>query len=95
MQAWTRNEAASAHRLRVFGRDGTGGVVGFWRATAKPIDQEPIVFFGSEGVFGVVARDLADFLVLFASGIGPLEAVENQVTTGKPRAKVKIILLRH
>ena len=45
------------------------------RPEKKLLDQ-PIVFFGSEGAVGVVARDFASFLWLLAGGFGPLEAVE-------------------
>jgi hypothetical protein len=46
-----------------------------WCATNKPILEQPIVFFGSEGEVGVVARDFYDYLWLLAAGIGPCEAV--------------------
>lgn len=37
---------------------------------------QPIVFFGSEGELGVVARDFADYAWLLAGGVGPMEAAQ-------------------
>jgi len=77
LRAWTGNASLLADRLRVFGEAGTGGKVAFWRQDpARPLEREPIVFLGSEGSAVVVARDLADFLVLFGRNLGPHEVVE-------------------
>src|SRR3954451_17912237 len=46
-----------------------------WCATANRSWEQPIVFFGSEGEVGVVARDFYDYLWLLAAGVGPCEAV--------------------
>lgn len=76
-RAWTGNEEVTGAELLVFGQDGTGGYCALWlvRPDADPVDQ-PVVFLGSEGETGVVARNLADYLWLVAGGYGPLEAVE-------------------
>lgn len=38
------------------------------------ITEQPVVYLGSEGECGVIARDLGDLLRLFADGLGPAEA---------------------
>jgi hypothetical protein len=95
MKAWTGREDAPFERARVFGQDGSGGMVAMWRTDrSRPMEAEPVVFFGSEGALGVVARDLADFFVLFAAGVGPLEAVEHGAEEGTPIAGVQEIVAR-
>jgi hypothetical protein len=76
-RSWAGNSAATGDDFRIFGHDGTGGYAAFWliRPDAALTDQ-PIVFLGSEGEVGVVARDLAGFLWLLADGFGPYEAVD-------------------
>lgn len=37
--------------------------------------EQPIVFFGSEGELGLVAKNFADYLWLLAGGLGPYEAI--------------------
>jgi hypothetical protein len=77
LQAWTGNKTLTGEEYRVFGQDGTGGYAAFWMARpGKPILEQPIVFFGSEGDVGVVASDFGDYLWLLAGGVGPMEAVE-------------------
>jgi len=101
LTAWTGNAAPPfVDDLRVFGQDGTGGKVAFLRTdrTRKIVD-EPIVFFGSEGALGVVARDLADFFVLFAANLGPMEKVEHAPDdppeVSRPLPHVKAVLDEH
>ncbi|MGW1158618.1 SMI1/KNR4 family protein [Streptomyces sp. NPDC002519] len=76
-QAWTGNKEVSGDAFRVFGMDGAGGYAAFWlvRPGSELADQ-PVVFLGSEGETGVVARDLADFLWILADGVGPREAMD-------------------
>ncbi|MFH8410962.1 hypothetical protein ACH4FX_40255, partial [Streptomyces sp. NPDC018019] len=38
------------------------------------LTEQPVVFLGSEGETGVVARNLGAFLWLLADGFGPMEA---------------------
>src|SRR5690242_4705633 len=76
IRAWTGNKSLDGAEYRVFGQDGTGGYAAFWLVRKdKPILEQPIVFFGSEGELGVVARDFNDYLWLLAGGVGPYEAV--------------------
>lgn len=79
IRAWTGNEGLDGGEYRVFGQDGTGGYAAIWlvRGGAE-LTEQPIVFFGSEGDVGVVARHLGDYLWLLAGGLGPLEAISYQ-----------------
>ncbi|MER7181709.1 SMI1/KNR4 family protein [Streptomyces hyaluromycini] len=74
-RAWTGNAELNDGRFRVFGQDGTGGYAAFWLIRPhRPLVDQPVVFLGSEGETGVVARDLSAFLWLLAGGYGPREA---------------------
>jgi hypothetical protein len=89
IQAWTGNETLDASEFRIFGKDGTGGYAAFWlTAPDRPLVEQPIVFFGSEGQIGVVAKDFADYLWLLAGGMGPYEAIENSEGSNSPNAKL-------
>lgn len=77
LRAWTGNDAVDGSEYLVFGQDGTGGLAAFWLGrVADPILDQPIVFFGSEGELGVVAKNFASYLWLLAANMGPLEATE-------------------
>ncbi|MEV0597227.1 SMI1/KNR4 family protein [Nonomuraea cavernae] len=86
LRAWTGDGELRGDDFRVFGQDGTGGYAAFWliRPNREPADQ-PVVFLGSEGETGVVARDLGDFLWLLADGVGPWEAATPYARDRVPR----------
>ena len=76
MRIWSQDRADGSQFL-VFGQDGTGGYAAIWRVRpASELLEQPVVFFGSEGAVGMVARNFAEYLWLLAGGIGPMEAVE-------------------
>ncbi|OAL80388.1 hypothetical protein AY606_15590 [Acinetobacter sp. SFB] len=84
LKAWTGNGQADADSLLVFGQDGTGGYAAFWMVNPdKEILDQPIVFLGSEGKIGVVAKDFNDYLWLLAQNHGPLESIEYPEDTSK------------
>lgn len=84
LKAWTGNSQADANALFVFGQDGTGGYAAFWMVNQdKEILDQPIVFLGSEGEIGVVAKDFNDYLWLLAQNHGPLESIEYPEDTSK------------
>ena len=75
-RAWTGNKEVDGGEFRIFGQDGSGGYAAFWLVLpGRPVLEQPVVFMGSEGECGVVAKDFADYLWLLAGGFGPLEAV--------------------
>ncbi|MND37855.1 hypothetical protein D3C80_285500 [compost metagenome] len=84
LKAWTGNSQADANSLLVFGQDGTGGYAAFWVINQdKNILDQPIVFLGSEGEIGVVAKDFSDYLWLLSQNHGPLESIEYPEDTSK------------
>jgi len=75
LRGWTGNGELNGDAFRVFGQDGTGGNAAFWLIRpGRALAEQPVVFLGSEGETGVVARDLGAFLWLLADGWGPCEA---------------------
>ncbi|MFI6275674.1 SMI1/KNR4 family protein [Streptomyces sp. NPDC050988] len=75
LRAWTGNGELNGDDFRVFGQDGTGGYAAFWLVRpGRALVEQPVVFLGSEGETGVVARNLGAFLWLLADGFGPWEA---------------------
>ncbi|MGW1886666.1 SMI1/KNR4 family protein [Streptomyces sp. NPDC001970] len=94
LRAWTGNGELSGDDFRVFGQDGSGGYAAFWliRPNRALIDQ-PVVFLGSEGETGVVARDLGDFLWLPADGLGPWEAATSYERDRVPRPDQELTAL--
>ena len=96
IRAWTKNDTLDGSEYRVFGQDGTGGYAAFWLARKdKPLLDQPIVFFGSEGELGIIARDFYDYLWLLAGGFGPYEAVENKKHKAKVSAEFNRFAERH
>ena len=75
LRLWTGNPEVTGDAFRFFGSTGAGDYAGFWlvRPGAALVAQ-PVVYVGSEGQRGVIARDLGDLLWLFAAGVGPAEA---------------------
>jgi hypothetical protein len=96
LRAWTGNDAANGRHLRVFGQDGTGGYAAFWLIRAeRPLREQPIVFFGSEGELGVIARSFDDYLWLLAGGFGPYEAVSGADEERAPNAAFVAFAEKH
>ncbi|MDZ7937753.1 MAG: hypothetical protein U5M53_05500 [Rhodoferax sp.] len=94
--AWTGNAVADASPYRIFGQDGTGGYVAFWLVrTGADVLQQPIVFFGSEGELGVVARDFLDYLWLLAGRYGPYEATAYPIEQRTPDAEFAAFAIAH
>ncbi|WP_218028358.1 hypothetical protein [Nocardia yamanashiensis] len=96
LRAWTGNQDLDGDEFRVFAQDGTGGLVALWLIRAgRPLTEQPVMFFGSEGQVGPVASTLADFLWLLAAGVGPMEAVEYGSDTGIPQKELRAIAEAH
>ncbi|WP_240742294.1 SMI1/KNR4 family protein [Micromonospora zingiberis] len=85
-RAWTGNAELDGSEFRVFGQDGTGGLAAFWLVrNGEPIEQQPVVFLGSEGQTAVVAQNLPAYLWLLADGFGPWEAAQYPEHEHQPR----------
>ena len=92
IRAWTGNSEIGGEQFRIFGQDGTGGLAAFWsqRSTDDLLNQ-PVVFLGSEGEVGVVARNFGEYFLLLTSGVDPREAIvdgPSMCKSGDPFASV-------
>ncbi len=75
-RTWTGNPTYTAREFLLFGKDGCGGYAALWLTNSEgTLEEQPVVFLGSEGETAVLARDLYDYLWLLAGGFGPQEAV--------------------
>ncbi|MEU4822107.1 SMI1/KNR4 family protein [Actinomadura sp. NPDC023710] len=93
---WTGNPDADGGQFRFFGSTGAGGYAGFWLVRpGVPVVGQPVVYLGSEGDRGVIARDLGDLLWLFAAGLGPAEAFEDPDPPEEPNDAFLAIAERH
>lgn len=96
IRAWTGNKELDGDAFRVFGQDGTGGLVASWLVRAgQPLVEQPVAFFGSEGESGIVAASLGEFLWLLAGGVGPQEAVEFGSDSGVPHDELRAVAEKH
>ncbi|CAL9647416.1 hypothetical protein SUDANB96_06555 [Streptomyces sp. enrichment culture] len=93
-RAWTGNDELDGDCFRIFGQDGSGGYAAFWLIRPnQPLADQPVVFLGSEGETGVVARDLGDFLWLLADGFGPREATSSYEPDWTPRPNPDLVAI--
>ena len=93
---WTGNPDADGGQFRFFGSTGAGDYAGFWLVRpGVPVVGQPVVYLGSEGDRGVIARDLGDLLWLFAAGLGPAEAFEDPDAPEEPNDAFLAIAERH
>lgn len=84
IESWAETSQADGSLLLIFGQDGTGGHAAFWMVNQdKDILDQPIVFLGSEGNVGVVAKNFDDYLWLLAQNHGPFEAIEYPEDTSR------------
>jgi hypothetical protein len=96
IRAWTGNAELDGAEYRIFGEDGSGGYAAFWLVrSGRPLEQQPIVFFGSEGELGVVARNLDDYLWLLSGGFGPFEAVRDPDTDRELNMEIAELAARY
>lgn len=96
LRHWTGNHELDGAAYRVFGQDGTGGLVALWCVRpGRPLVEQPVVFLGSEGERGVVAPNLSDFLWVLADGLGPMEVVEYEQYEGRPNTALTELAGRH
>ncbi|GAA3954307.1 hypothetical protein GCM10023085_41000 [Actinomadura viridis] len=93
---WTGNDEVDGSQFRFFGSTGSGDYVGLWLVRPDaPITEQPVVYLGSEGECGVIARDLGDLLWLFAYGLGPQEAFTDPGHGGQPNEAFQAIAERY
>jgi hypothetical protein len=93
---WTGNDEVDGGQFRFFGSTGAGDYAGFWLVRdGAPITEQPVVYLGSEGERGVIARDLGDLLWLFAGGLGPQEAFTDPGHEAEPNEAFQAIAERY
>jgi hypothetical protein len=96
LRGWTGNSDLDGDSFRLFAQDGSGGVVASWLVrSGRPLTEQPVVFFGSEGEVGAVATSLGEFLWLLAAGVGPMEAVQYGAEAGLARADLRTVAEMH
>jgi hypothetical protein len=95
-RAWTGNPEVDGAQFRVFGQDGSGGYAALWLTQpGRPLEEQPVVFLGSEGEVGVIALNLDEYLWLLAAGVGPHEAVEGPDMPPRPQAQFAEFAQQH
>ncbi|MEV4158595.1 SMI1/KNR4 family protein [Nonomuraea dietziae] len=93
---WTGNEEVDGSQFRFFGATGAGDYAGFWLVRpGVSVTEQPVVYLGSEGECGVIARDLGDLLRLFADGFGPAEAFADPDRETQPNEAFQAIAERY
>ena len=88
---WFRNDLAAQRQVAIFGRGSTGSSYALWLVPNANPDEAPIVLFGSEGEFIVLASNAFEFCRLL--GLGYLEVESDDLTT-PPSAWVEAAGLR-
>jgi hypothetical protein len=84
---WTGNDEVDGSEFRIFGSTGAGDKLGFWLVrSGSPVDEQPVVYFGSDGDPSVIARDLGDLLWYFANGF---------LYDAQPNEALRLIAERH
>ena len=89
---WFRNDPAAQRQVAIFGRGSTGSSYALWLVPNANPDEAPIVLFGSEGEFIVLASNAFEFCRLL--GLGYSE-VESDDLTAPPAAWVEAAGLRN
>ncbi|GAB2938615.1 SMI1/KNR4 family protein [Nonomuraea fastidiosa] len=96
LRLWTGNPEVDGREFRFFGTTGGGGYAGFWLVRpGAAVSEQPVVYLGSEGERGVIARDLGDLLWLFAAGLGPAEAFGDPGCAAEPNEGFRAIAEHH
>ncbi|KAL2864092.1 uncharacterized protein BJX67DRAFT_228628 [Aspergillus lucknowensis] len=91
-RGWTGNSNVDGSQFRFFGSTGGGDYAGFWLVRPDAgIVKQPVVYIGSEGDVGVIARDLGDLLWLFANGSAPAEAFDDPGRRTQPSEALRAI----
>lgn len=96
LRLWTGNDDVDGKQFRFFGTSAAGDYAGFWLARPDvPLTEQPVVYVGSEGERGVIARNVGDLLWIFANGSGPVEAFRDPEWETQHIEEVRAIAERH
>jgi hypothetical protein len=70
---WFPNDAATQRHVATFGKGSTGSSYALWLIPTSDPDEAPVVLFGSEGEFLVLASNAFEFCRLLGLGYDEVE----------------------
>ena len=73
-EGWFPNDAATRSKVAIFGRGSTGSSYALWLVPNADPDEAPVVLFGSEGEFIVLASNAFEFCCLLGLGYNEVES---------------------
>ena len=73
-EGWFPKDAATRRQVAIFGRGSTGSSYALWLVPNANPDQAPVVLFGSEGEFIVLASNAFEFCRLLGLGYDEVES---------------------
>ena len=72
-EAWFPNDPTTQRQVAIFGRGSTGSSYALWLVPISNPDDAPVVLFGSEGEFIVLASNALEFCRLLGLGYSEVE----------------------
>ncbi len=72
-EGWFPGDETTRNQVAIFGRGSTGSSFALWLVPNANPDEAPVVLFGSEGEFIVLARNAFEFCRLLGSGYNEVE----------------------
>lgn len=72
-EGWFPNDPATQRQVAIFGRGSTGSSYALWLVPSANPDEAPVVVFGSEGEFVVLASNPLEFCRLLGLGYNEVE----------------------
>jgi hypothetical protein len=72
-EGWFPNDPATRRQVAIFGRGSTGSSYALWLVPTENPDEAPVVLFGSEGEFIVLASNALEFCRLLGLGYDEVE----------------------
>lgn len=72
-QGWFPNDEATQRQVAIFGRGSTGSSFALWLVPNANPEEAPVVVFGSEGEFIVLASNALEFCRLLGLGYNEVE----------------------
>ncbi len=73
-EQWFPNDATTRNKVAIFGRGSTGSSFALWLVPIANPDEAPVVLFGSEGEFIVLASNAFEFCRLLGVGYNEVES---------------------
>jgi hypothetical protein len=73
VEGWFPNDVSTRRQVAVFGKGSTGSSYALWLVPTSDPDEAPVVLFGSEGEFKVLASNAFEFCRLLGQGYDEVE----------------------